>query len=623
MLSDSVFDKILTGSVKDLVSMLERASSAYYFTDSPLISDVQFDMAVSVLENRSPKNKFLTTVGASPESGDDVRLPIYMGSLDKIKPNIAGRWLIKKPGPYVVSDKMDGMGVCLTFIKGNVRMWRRGDGTFGKEITKIAKLLNLPKVSQDLTVRAELELSNEAFVPYSGDFVTPRALVGGVINSDNPDKTLVSKLTLFCFEIIGLSLKKSEQLRELKRLGFTVPKHKIFSELDVKKLSEIYASRVALKDFDRDGIVIDQDTVVPRVTSGNPVYSVAFKVVSHDGAVEATVTGIEWNPSKRGYIVPRLMLEPVKVGGVTVRYTNGFNAKFVFDNNIGVGSVLKLVRSGDVIPHIVGIVRETKPLMPVDVDYRWTDSGVDIVLVGTSNDVIVKKMRYFFTVLGIEDIGPVLLGKMVDSGFSTIHSICTADVESLMALDGVQHRLASKIVANIRKGLSAVKLSVLMDASGLFGSALAGKRLSEILNTVPNIVDIACNCNTDKKKKELFDAVCSVSGISEKLAIQFINNLPAFLLFLADMPVTIISEGGGIRSTAFSQYTVVFTGFRDKDLSAKIVDGGGTVVSRITKAVNLVIAKDPSKNSDKLTEARERGVEIMTPEAFLKLNSGS
>ena len=419
MLSDSVFDKILTGSVKDLVSMLERASSAYYFTDSPLISDVQFDMAVSVLENRSPKNKFLTTVGASPESGDDVRLPIYMGSLDKIKPNIAGRWLIKKPGPYVVSDKMDGMGVCLTFIKGNVRMWRRGDGTFGKEITKIAKLLNLPKVSQDLTVRAELELSNEAFVPYSGDFVTPRALVGGVINSDNPDKTLVSKLTLFCFEIIGLSLKKSEQLRELKRLGFTVPKHKIFSELDVKKLSEIYASRVALKDFDRDGIVIDQDTVVPRVTSGNPVYSVAFKVVSHDGAVEATVTGIEWNPSKRGYIVPRLMLEPVKVGGVTVRYTNGFNAKFVFDNNIGVGSVLKLVRSGDVIPHIVGIVRETKPLMPVDVDYRWTDSGVDIVLVGTSNDVIVKKMRYFFTVLGIEDIGPVLLGKMVDSGFST------------------------------------------------------------------------------------------------------------------------------------------------------------------------------------------------------------
>lgn len=66
---------------------------------------------------------------------------------------------------------------------------------------------------------------------------------------------------------------------------------------------------------------------------------------------------IEWNISKDGYIKPTIILEPTNIGDVEISRTTGFNAKYIYDNNIGKGTIVKLIRSGDVIPHIVEIIK--------------------------------------------------------------------------------------------------------------------------------------------------------------------------------------------------------------------------------------------------------------------------
>ena len=102
-------------------------------------------------------------------------------------------------------------------------------------------------------------------------------------------------------------------------------------------------------------------------------------MVLQDQIAEAKVVGVLWSASKDGYLKPRIKIEPIVLCGVDIEYATGFNGKFIRDNRINIGSIVKLVRSGDVIPHIIEVVQPSKyPNLP-DIEYDWTESGVDTV----------------------------------------------------------------------------------------------------------------------------------------------------------------------------------------------------------------------------------------------------
>ena len=99
-------------------------------------------------------------------------------------------------------------------------------------------------------------------------------------------------------------------------------------------------------------------------------------MVLSEQVVEAKVLDVLWTPSKDGYLKPRVRIEPVNIGGVTIEYATAFNADFVEKNKLGVGAVIQLVRSGDVIPHIMAVISQaTKAKMP-DLPYEWNDSWI-------------------------------------------------------------------------------------------------------------------------------------------------------------------------------------------------------------------------------------------------------
>jgi NAD-dependent DNA ligase len=148
--------------------------------------------------------------------------------------------------------------------------------------------------------------------------------------------------------------------------------------------------------YDMDGVICVNDHIYPRQT-GNPAHAFAFKMVLSDQIAEAKVVGVVWTASKDGYLKPRVQLEPLHLGGVTIEYATGFNAKFIVENKIGVGALIRLTRSGDVIPHIIGVIQPAaQPHMPT-VPYEWNATQVDILLQDKNTDETVKeKYRLFF-----------------------------------------------------------------------------------------------------------------------------------------------------------------------------------------------------------------------------------
>ena len=111
--SKDIFDTVNKLSINDLEKIILYASDKYY-NDEPVISDAIFDMLRDFLQLKAPNSKILKEIGAMPKatkSKDKVKLPYYLGSMDKIKPpsNKLENWCSKFEAPYILTEKLDGV----------------------------------------------------------------------------------------------------------------------------------------------------------------------------------------------------------------------------------------------------------------------------------------------------------------------------------------------------------------------------------------------------------------------------------------------------------------------------------------------------------------------------------
>ena len=123
----------------------------------------------------------------------------------------------------------------------------------------------------------------------------------------------------------------------------------------IAQLSEVLKLWRTNYNYEMDGVIVTHNKLYKR-TNKNPEYAFAFKMVLSDQTAETFVVDVIWSPSKDGYLKPRIRVDPVQVGGVTIEYTTGFNGAFIRDNKIGIGAKVKLIRSGDVIPYIEEVI---------------------------------------------------------------------------------------------------------------------------------------------------------------------------------------------------------------------------------------------------------------------------
>ena len=389
------------------------------------------------------------------------------------------------------------------------------------------------------------------------------------------------------------------------------------TEIDNDELSKRLVSWSENYEYEIDGVIVTNDKVYKR-QSGNPDHSFAFKMVLSDQMAETKVLDVEWNASKDGYLKPRVRIEPVHLSGVKIEYATGFNGSFIEKNKIGVGAVIELIRSGDVIPYIRNIITPAEhPLMPT-VDYIWNDKHVDIMLKNKDDDETVrnKNIALFFKGIDVDGLGEKNVVKIIDTGFDTIPKILRMTKDQLLSVNGFKEKMAIKVRDGIKDKIEKASLSKLMAVSNMFGRGFSDKKVELILEEYPDILT-----STETPEQKIMK-LKSVKGMAVKTAEPFVNNIPTFLGFLQECELTdklktiVTKKATKDESHPLFKKNIVMSGERDKELEKKLKDIGASLSSSVNSKTFAVITPDTESNTGKVATARELKIQILSPEEF-------
>lgn len=623
-----------------LVKLLKRARDVYYNTGEfyraepgelvagptrsilrptkGVVTDAAYDQLEDRLRELDPEHPLLKAVGVAPKKRK-IKLPFRMPSLDKIKGAAVSRWLATHPGPYVLSDKVDGVSLGVEYSGKSRLAFTRGDGISGGDISFMAADLGLPDIKTNLKVRGEIVMPVAKFnALWSEHFANPRNMVSGITNRNSLHEAL-AHCKVYMYELVEPRMKPSAAFAKMKQLGFTVVPNKLVQTLDVDKLSKILDTRRSTAKYEMDGLVVTQDVKNSAATT-NPDWSVAFKNEAKDDSAVAKVVEVEWRTTRTGALFPRVIIEPVRLKGVTVTYCSGKSGMTIKNLGIGPGAKIKIARSGDVIPDIREVLVAVKPQLPSKTDFgAWEWRGENIMLTdhtsneGTSNDVAVQQMSFFFTTIGVERFKGATLQKFIDAGHQDVASVLKMTEQQFLRVPGTSAKVLSGVWTQLQNAITNTELHVLMYASGVFGRNFGSKRFAAILKALPDVL------KWSGSRSALVEAVDDVEGFDLVTAKQFAAQLPVFLRWLKTVPSVTYTGPKKIRAKGAkcSNHRVVMTGFRDKILETEIVQQGGEVIDSIKKAT-VLLAKDPSGSSTKLDTARQLRIPIMTAEQYRK-----
>lgn len=604
-------------SEKQLSDMIFIANTKYY-NQTPIMSDNQYDIVKEFIEHKFPNNAAINEIGAEVER-NKVKLPYEMASMDKIKPdtNALSNWTSKFKGPYVLSCKLDGVSGLYTTKGSKPKLYTRGNGKVGQDISHLIPFLRLPK-TKDIAIRGEFIIPKEVFFKkYKTTFANPRNMVAGIVNHKHISDTIVD-LHFVAYEVIVPELKPSNQIEYLKTINVESVLSLLTDTLSNEMLSNLLVEWRKNYMYEIDGIIVTDNKIYPR-KSGNPEHAFAFKMVLSDQIAEAKVVDVLWTPSKDGYLKPRVQIEPINLGGVKIEYATGFNAAFIKDNSIGIGTTIELIRSGDVIPYIKSVTLPSEePKMP-SVPYKWNDTHVDIMLENAAEDPTVKEKNItgFFRGIGVEGLSSGNITRLIKAGFSTVPQIIKMAEADFLNVEGFKGKMANKIFTGIHQGLEKSSIIELMAASNIFGRGFSEKKMELILNELPDI--LVSNKTNDQKIK----AVASVKGMASKTAEAFVQKIDDFKQFLTDCGLedklyAKTMEKPVDQSHPLFGKTIVLTGTRDKDIIEFFKNVGVNQGSSVSKSTFLVIAKNKDEDTGKAEEARKLNIPIMSVDEFIQ-----
>ena len=604
---------------KELVKMVVLSNDAYYNGEAPLLTDNEYDILKEFVEKKFPKNTVIKEVGA-PVEKNKVTLPYHMASMDKIKPDTGAlnAWKAKYKGPYVTSCKLDGVSGMYSTEQNDAKLYTRGNGKIGQDITHLIKHMNFPAIP-GIVVRGEFIIPKAVFdSKYKEKFANPRNLVSGIVNRQTMD-TKIKDLHFVAYEVIKPELKPSEQMAFLQKNGFETVMNKSLPEITNDILSETLMKLRKDYEYEIDGIIVANDAIYPR-TDKNPAHAFAFKMVLSDQVAEAKVVDVIWNASKDGYLKPRVRIEPIRLAGVTIEYATGFNASFIETNKIGIGAIIKIIRSGDVIPHIQEVIAPAENAKMPDVKYTWNSTHVDIILENKSEDstVLQKNVAGFFKGIEVDGLSGGNISKIFNAGFDTIPKIVKMTKEDFLTIDGFKEKMAVKLSDGIREKLERATLLTIMSASNIFGRGFSDKKIELILN------DLGPTILTSEDTEEYKVAkIEKLKGMSTKTAEAFIENIPEFLEFLEDCDLeaklnTVKKMKTPDKTHALFGKSVVLSGTRDKELEKRLKELGVIMGSAVSKNTFAVITPDVESDTGKVAKAKELNVPVLTPEEFMR-----
>ncbi len=657
--------------VKRLRAEIQAHNARYYVLDAPTIADAEYDALfrrLQALEEAHPAHRTADSptqrVGAKPLekfgtvrhrhpmlSLANVTTPEEMAEFDARARKFLGLARIE----YVGEPKVDGVAVELVYERGRLTAAStRGDGTTGEDITQnVRTIRSVPLRLQDGgRVPKLLEVRGEVFLPIAAfrrlnrereeagqaPFANPRNAAAGSLKQLDPGVTAARPLDLVCHgagEVVGLEAKTHwDMLQAFARLGLKpVPKSRV-----LEKLEEVTLFFAAL-DGERDRLPYEVDGLVVKVNdfglqrrlgeiSRSPRWAVAYKFKPRQAVtrIERIVASV----GRTGVLTPVAELEPVPVGGVTVRNASLHNMDEIARKDIRIGDHVLLERAGDVIPYVVKVLEEKRTgaekrfRMPkhcpvCGAEVVRAEGEVAYRCVGLSCPAQLKQSVRFFAARGamdVEGLGEKLVDQLVEQGLvKDLADLYRLEEEPLVALE----RMGKKSAANLTAQLERSKQTTLprfLIALGIrqVGEATA-KALAEHFGTLERTMNAS-----EEELQEVRDVGPEVAASIRRFFAERQNRKVIQRLLDAGVkPAAVTCPKGPLVGKKF-----VLTGGLDSmtrpEAQRRIEALGGRLVASVSKETDYVVAG--AEPGSKLAKAEKLGVAVLDEKKFLRLLGG-
>ena len=606
-----------------LKALYKKAKKAYYNGNSdPIMTDAKFDKLEDMIRKADPSWAELGSTGVKVDNKKtEVELPHFMPSLNKKYPEAVDKWLAAYPADsYLVMEKLDGSSLQVVYEGGKpVQVITRGDGTRGGDISFLIPNLKLKNIKDKrrLFFRCEAVMSKKAFKKWESKFDNARNLVNGILNRKEPHPALkdVDIIVLGIFDsnlLAGFVFASSQGMPLVSRIALKA------KMVDADSLTKMLEVRKQKSEYAIDGLVIAPSSFAMNYDSADKRKDItAFKVNSEDDTISAVVKSIVWQVSGRGRIVPKIEIKPTEMDGVTVTYCAAHNAKWMEERGIGPGAIVRLVRSGGVIPKIVGVTKGGKASVP-DIDHKW--DGVHYVVSKaddtTAKVIQVKRIHKFMTTLGVELLASKTIAHLYESGFKSVKDYIlethSGKVASKMIGSGLGFKQTQNIVAELERVFkSVISVKDLMVATQIFGVGIGVRKLKQIEDHGISMSDLLKMGG----KEGIEQALKSVRGFDAKTISVITRGYDQWASFYSFARQYLKLNGKIVvkakKAGSLSGQFVSFTGYRSADHEQWVQEKGGEVISFGSKTT-ILLYKEGGRNSSKVESARSKGIKTLT-----------
>lgn len=641
--------------MKELVSLLNKASRAYYQEAQEIMSNYEYDRLYDELKDLEDELGITLSNSPTVNVGYEVvselpkeRHESPMLSLDKTKEveelkNFVGDQKV------LMSWKMDGLTVVLTYRDGKLyKAVTRGNGEVGEVITNNAKVFK--NVPVQIAYQGELILRGEAVIGYKdfekinqeiedvdARYKNPRNLCSGSVRQLNNQITAKRNVMFYAFTLVqadGVDFQNSRacQMEWLKSQGFTTVEYYMVTRDTVEDEVAKFSSKISENDFPSDGLVLTYDDIAYGRSLGRtakfPRDSFAFKW--QDEIRETVLREIEWSPSRTGLINPVAIFDPVELEGTTVSRASVHNISIMEELELGIGDRIEVYKANMIIPQIAENLTRSGvkdipckcPVCQGETKIRQIGNAKALYCMNPECQAKhVKSFALFVSrdALNIEGLSEATLEKFISRGY--IHTF--ADIfhldqykEKIQKMEGFGEKSYKKLTESIEKARTTTLPRVIYSL-GIAGIGLANAKVicRELKYDVESLLKVS--------EEELNE----IQGVGEVLAKAFVGyfadakHVENFRRLLNELT---IPEETVTKQQIFEGVNFVITGsvkhFANRGEVKELIESlGGKVTGSVTSKTNYLINNDVTSTSSKNKKANELGIPIISEETFLKL----
>ncbi len=649
MMAENKMDRM-----RELVSLLNRASEAYYAKDEEMISNFEYDKLYDELTALEAELGITLTDSPTVQVGYEAveelpkeRHETPMLSLAKTKSREELRdWLNGREA--LLSWKLDGLTIVLTYAGGTLqKAVTRGNGEVGEVITNNARVFcNIPVT---IPYQGELILRGEAVITYSGferinreiedagaKYKNPRNLCSGSVRQLDNRITAQRGVSFYAFSLVRADVdfhnSRTEQFAFLKKQGFDVVEHRLVNPETILDNISYFEEKIQTYDVPSDGLVLTYEDMAYGASLGRtakfPRDSIAFKWA--DELRETTLLEMEWSASRTGLINPVAIFEPVELEGTTVSRASVHNISIVRGLKLGLGDRITVYKANMIIPQIAENLTKSDSLVipercPVCGQPTRISQVNDVQSLYCDNpDCDAKKIKAFTLLasrdaLNVDGLSESTLEKFLAKGF--LHEFA-----DLFRLERFQEEITQmegfgeKSCRNLLESLERARYTTLPRL--LYGLGIENVGVANAKMLCRHFqYDLQALREASEEELAEIDGVGGV--IAGTIYAYFHEDKAMEQLEHLLRELEIEAEAAQEKEQTLAGMSFVITGslahFENRNaMKEEIEKRGGKVTGSVTGKTVCLINNDTASSSSKNRKAKELEIPILSEEAFME-----